>query len=159
MNSHTHATLEELEKVEWFYATGRKDTEAAVILSSWKEAISFCASNEWQDLLLEATNQYHEKLSNISRERSSQWNIILREVKTVTAPLVARKIERVVKENQLPKIFEDTVNWDIMNLAMEAEYSDICSPAFFASQAYWYTSGHFPCGWQGKFPEGRLIVY
>jgi hypothetical protein len=32
-------------------------------------------------------------------------------------------------------------------------------PGFFASNAYWYIKGHFPCGWEGEFPKGTLVIY
>jgi hypothetical protein len=62
-------------------------------------------------------------------------------------------------EEARPRTFEDAVQWDILNVCMEAEYADIYPPGFYASQAYWYVKGHFPCGWQGNFPEGKLIMY
>jgi len=65
----------------------------------------------------------------------------------------------VVRENDLPKAFEDTVQWDIIHLCMEAEYADVYPPGFYASQGYWYAKGHFPCGWQGEFPLGTRIIY
>jgi hypothetical protein len=159
MHDRTKKTFEELEKAQWFQKVGQKDTQVAIVLSSWEEAIKSCASSAWQNLLLEAANQYTEKLASISRERFRQWNVIVREMKAVTTPLVDRKIAQVVKENQLPKVFKDTVEWDILHLAMEAEYADVYEPGFFASQAYWYVQGHFPCGWEGAFPEGKLVIY
>jgi len=159
MYERTRATLTELEKSDWFSAVGRRDTEAAIVMSSWKEAIDSCSSDEWQDLLLEAANQYREKLVSISRERFELWNSVVRELKAVTMPLVTSKIEHVQTVHQLPKVFADTVNWDILHACAEAEYADVYPPGFFASQAYWYVHGHFPCGWQGNFPEGKLIIY
>lgn len=29
----------------------------------------------------------------------------------------------------------------------------------FYEMWYWYRVGHWPCGWEGEWPEGRLIVY
>lgn len=40
---------------------------------------------------------------------------------------------------------------------MEAEYADIFRPAFYASQAYWYVKGHFPCGWEVAFQAENLL--
>jgi len=68
-------------------------------------------------------------------------------------------LSKVAVANKLPKSFEDTVQWDILHLAIESEYSDIFPPGFYASQAYWYLKGHFPCGWEGNFPKGKLVVY
>src|ERR1700752_3699285 len=151
MKSVTTNTLEKLEKIEWFGSVGVHDVQTPNILSSWTEAIDSCSSMEWQDLLIEAANEYRKQILKVSKERFTQWNEVIREVKKYTMPMVSKKIEKVVKENSLPKIFEDTVNWDIMHLAMEAEYSDVYKPGFFASQSYWYAKGHFPCGWIGEF--------
>lgn len=159
MHERTKETLEELERAQWFRKVGQKDTQVAIVLSSWEEAIKSCASDAWQDLLLEAANRYTEKLASISRERFRQWNAIVQKVDATVISLVDRKTAQVIEENQLPKVFKDTVEWDILHLAMEAEYADVYEPGFFASQAYWYVQGHFPCGWEGAFPEGQLVIY
>src|SRR5262249_31632568 len=59
----------------------------------------------------------------------------------------------------LPKVFGNTVRWDILHLCMEAEFADVYPPGYYASQAYWYAHGHFPCGWRGEFSSGTLIVF
>lgn len=159
MHPRTVASLDQLEKADWFAAVGVKDTDAAIVLSSWDEAIEHCGSLEWENLLLEAANQYRERLLERSKERLGKWNEIVDEIKPVTVALVRRKISEVCTKHGLPKVFEDTVQWDILHLCMEAEYADVYPAGFYASQAYWYVKGHFPCGWQGEFPEGKLIVY
>src|SRR6516225_8284690 len=121
MHPRTSATLEQLEKADWFARVGVKDTTAATVLSSWQEAIEQCSSVEWENLCLEAANQYRERLLETSKERYRQWNEITAELKAVTIPFVQRKIETVVREHTLPKVFEDTVQWDILGVCMEAE--------------------------------------
>ncbi|MBS0261988.1 MAG: hypothetical protein JSS02_08520 [Planctomycetes bacterium] len=159
MKPQTLATIEQLEKVEWFTKVGVKDAQKAIVLSSWDEAIEHCSSIEWENLCLEACNQYRERLLERSKERLSQWNEIVDMVKATTIPLVQRKIETVVQQNNLPKVFENMVQWDMLGVCMESEFADVYPPGFYASQAYWYVKGHFPCGWQGEFPNGTLIVY
>jgi len=29
----------------------------------------------------------------------------------------------------------------------------------FYEMWYWYQAGHWPCGWEGEWPQGRLIVF
>jgi len=160
MHPRTIATLAELENACWFSNVGIKDTSAAIVLSSWGEAIAHCVSNHWQDLIFEAANQYCERLAERSKDRFNNWNKIVGEVKNVTVSFVRRKIETLVQLQNLPPEFERTLQWDILHLCMEAEYSEVYPPGFFASHAYWYVKGHFPCGWQGgRFPNGTLIVY
>lgn len=159
MHPQTAATLKQLNEVDWFTHVGERDTNAAVVLASWQQAIEYCGSVEWQSLCLEAANQYCERLSERSPARFDRWNEIVDEMKSSTEPLVHRKIATVMRANNLPKVFEDTAQWDILHLCMEAEYADIVPPGFYASQAYWYAKGHFPCGWSGDFPDGKLIIY
>ena len=159
MHPRTIATLDELEKAAWFSHVGEKDTEAAIVLSSWEEAGRFCSSLEWQNLCLDALNQYRERLVERSKERFQNWNEVVTEIKVTTIPLVRRKISPVVSANSLPRDFEGMVQWDILGVCMEAEYADVYPPGFYASQAYWYVKGHFPCGWEGNFPEGKLIIF
>lgn len=159
MHPRTRATIDRLEQVDWFAAVGRPVDGPFVLVQSWDAAIASCCSQEWEDLLLEASNRYTDLISRKAPGLFQKWNKITEEMKAVTVPLVQRKIERVVRENDLPKVFEDTVQWDILAVCMEAEYADVQPPGFFKSQAYWYVSGHFPCGWEGEFPEGRLIIY
>ena len=159
MHPRTIATIEQLENAVWFANVGVIDTTAAIVLSSWQEATEHCSSIEWENLCLEAANQYRLRLLERSKERFKQWNEVVERLKPKTEALVRRKIEGVVRANSLPQVFEDTVRWDILHVCMEAEYADVYQPGYYASQAYWYVKGHFPCGWEGEFPDGRLIIY
>ena len=159
MHPRTIATLEQLRSAEWFSNTGGPASHRVITVSSWQEAIESCQSEEWQELLLEAANRYSEAVLRRSKERFRQWNDVAHEVKSATEPLVQQKIASVVEQNRLPKVFADTVSWDISHCCMESEYADVFEPGFFASQAFWYVNGRFPCGWVGSFPEGRLRIY
>jgi hypothetical protein len=159
MHPRTIATLDELERAAWFSNVGVRDTSAAIVLSSWEEAIEQCGSQDWEDLCLEAANQYCERLVERSKQRFRQWNDVAIEMRKAFEPLVDRKIAKVTSDHNLPKEFRDSVLWDMCHLGMESEFSDVYPPGFFASHAYWYVKGHFPCGWQGEFPDGKLIIY
>lgn len=159
MHPRTKATLKQLEQAAWFSKVGVPDTDKAIVLPSWDEAIKHCGSPEWEDLCLEAQNQYCERLFERSRERFNRWNEIAIKVKATTVPLVQRKIAPVVRKHGLPEVFEATVQWDILGICMEAEYADVYPPGFYAALSYFYAHGHFPCGWQGEFPKGRPVVY
>jgi hypothetical protein len=159
LSSKTRATLDELNRAAWVSAVGEPVSGAFVVLRSWAEAAASCGSPEWQELLLEASNRYCESVAARSRKRWDEWNRIVGEVKPFAEELVERKVCSTVEANGLAKVFPDTVRWDILHACMEAEYADVFPPGFFASQAYWYVQGHFPCGWVGSFPEGRLVLY
>jgi hypothetical protein len=160
MRSKTIETLEMLRREKWFRNVGVHDTDAAAILTSWQEAIESCSSPEWEELCTEAANQYRARLQERSAGVLENWNEIVKIVKPASQSLVREMTHEVIKEHDLPKVFLDTVDWDILHLCMESEFADIYPAGFYASQAYWYSKGHFPCGWQGAFPQGgRLVVY
>lgn len=161
MHPRTAATLTKLEGANWFSRVGVDDTSGSVVvLSSWQQAVAFCGSTETKNLWQEAANQYHTRVLERSKERYLQWNSIANELRPIVNEFVGRKIDTVVRENLLPKVFQDHVRWDMIFLLMESEFADVYPPGFFASHAYWYVVGHFPCGWHGSFPnEGKLIVY
>jgi hypothetical protein len=138
---------------------GVRDTDAAEVLSSWSEAIKSCSSADWEDLCLESANQYRARLAEKAPEQLEKWNDIVDVIKPIVQSLAREKTNLVMEENHLPKVFLDAVNWDILHLCMEAEYADAYPPGFFASQAFWYTKGHFPCGWMGEYPRGKLVIY
>ncbi|MFC3107888.1 hypothetical protein ACFOFO_07930 [Undibacterium arcticum] len=159
MQQRTISTLDELDGIEWFSNIGKHDSDHPIFLISWEEAMESCESAAWESLCQEAANQYRARLIERNVERFRDWNALAREVKQVTVPLVLRKTKGVVNSNHLPKEFIDTVQWDILHLCMESEFADVFPPGFYASQGYWYAKGHFPCGWNGDFPNGRLIVF
>jgi hypothetical protein len=159
MNERVRATLGELEQAQWFHAVGQQDTKAAIVLASWEAAVLSCTSAEWENLLLEAANRYRSQLLRFSKPRFVQWNEVVVSLKRYTEPFVQRKMHEAIHSFAVPGAIESAVQWDVLHVAAEAEFADVCPPGFYASQAYWYVKGHFPCGWQGAFPEGKVLLF
>jgi len=152
--------LDKLEKADWFAEIGKPiDSPKVVLVENWQQAIDWCASAEWEDVTLEAANQYRERLFEKSMERFNLWNEIVAEIKTYVVPLVEKKTKKVAAENNLPEVFSHAVRWDILHLCMESEYADVHPTGFFESLGFWYVNGRFPCGWDGVFPEGKLVIF
>lgn len=159
MHSRTESTINELAEKDWFSRVGKLDSDRVIFFDSWNEAIASCEADNWTSLLEESANQYRARIAERNRERFIEWNRLVREIKEFTMPFVEKKIEQVVRANGLPISFVHAVQWDILHLCMESEYADVFPPGFYASQAYWYSNGHFPCGWRGDFPNGKICVY
>jgi hypothetical protein len=115
MHPRTIATLKRLEEAHWFSRVGVKDTQVARVLSSWDEAIEHCSSIDWENLTLEAVNQYCERLFARSRERFSTWNEVGERVRRPALDLVDGKIEAVVREHNLPVSLGNA--WQTISLA------------------------------------------
>jgi hypothetical protein len=161
MTSATQERLDQLRAATWFAAVGRRgeDAKEVIQLSSWNEAISHCASLEWQDLKLEHANIISDSVRRASIDRYRRWNEVVRSVKPLVIAMVQDKTAAVAEQQELPVVFTHAVQWDILHLCIECEYSDLCPPAFYSDWAAWYVKGRFPCGWEGEPPEGRPIIY
>jgi hypothetical protein len=159
MHSRTIAILDQLEKASWFSRVGVNEGSAIIVVTGWPDAIEQCSSFEWEDLRLHVLNQDRECIARRSKERLQLWNGVVDEVKGLMGPLVDRKIAEVVREHDLPEIFKIRVRNDIIRACREAEYADVRPPGFFTSIGHWYIDGHFPCGWRGAFPQGKLVIY
>lgn len=128
MHPRTEATLDRLRHEDWFRNVGVRDTEVADVLSSWGEAIESCGSLELENLCLEVVNQYSARLIERSPRDYGTWNDVVLSVRPAAQALVREKTRKVVADNDLPKLFVDTVDWDILHVCMEAEFADIYPP-------------------------------
>lgn len=159
MRDTTKTILEQLAAAAWFSQVGQQNVKDAIVVSSWAEALGRCSSPEWEDFTLEAQNQITMSLSDCCRARYQEWNNIVRKVKIIAIPMVNEKTKPAVEQHKLPEGFVTQVHWDIVGIAMEAEYSDVVEPGLYPQLAKWYLAGRFPCGWQGEFPEGKMIIF
>jgi hypothetical protein len=159
LNPRVQGTVERLENADWFSACGLPVNSDVIVLSSWEEASRSCAGDQWQELLLEHSNQLSESVARISRERFRGWNAFVEGVRPLVMMMVSQKTQRGTQGIELPKIVYDTVSWDILHILLEAEYADLIQPRFFSAQGYWYVAGHFPCGWSARPPGGKLVIY
>ena len=159
MKPETEATLNKLDSVEWFRCVGKTDVEQATLVSSWTEAIKHVRSAHSKEVVLEAANRITEGILKSSLDRYANYNAVVATVKPPVVEMVKRKSASTAEQHALPKEFIDRLNWNILHLAIECEFADVIPAGFFTALSYYYYVGHFPCGWEGEYPKGRLIVY
>jgi hypothetical protein len=155
MRRETEDLVARLDAAEWFSSVGQPlpgAVRSVIAVSSWADAIECCGSNEWGNFVLEQQNLLTMHLHTHARDRYQDWNNIVRAIKGVTGPLVAKKL-RAMDES---KVIEGCVSWDILGACMEREYADIREPAFFCGLIHWYLSGRFPCGWGERDSTGKI---
>lgn len=160
MHPDTSAILRQLDGARWFSRVGKVDgVEVALVLRSWEEAIARLTSTTSQELNWAAANHFCSQILERSKERYDRLGGIIDDLKKITVPMVGRKIDAVVRENKLPEAFEAKVHIDVIHYCLEAEFADLVKPAWFTGHASWYAAGHLPCGWEGKLPQGRIVIY
>lgn len=160
MQPATAATIRYLEAVPWFSRVGMAEgDDGPVVLKSWPDAIEHMRSDVYKGLNTAAANRFGDEVLARSKERYDGLCEVTDRLEKCTTPIVFYKVWPTVREHKLPGFFEAKVAIDFLHACLEAEYADLVKPGWFTNLAYWYAKGHFPCGWEGTHPQGRLIVY
>jgi hypothetical protein len=155
----TIATLDDLESVEWFRNVGRAKPERARSVRTWAEAEPYLTSVVSENVRIAASNQLRERLLEVSEDQLEQWNARVDLVSPLVNALVSEKADDYSRKNAWPVRALDIVRWDILGIALEAEFSQWVKPFFYAELGFWYREGHFPIGWDGTLTDGRLVVF
>lgn len=159
-SSKTSEVLTLLDDSVWFRAVGKKHDVTFKVVESWLHALASCSSHEWINVLNEGFNILGTKVQSRAMPRYQEWNDLIARVRPPVIELAKKKTEIVSREHKLPEQFLGSVFGSVLGIAMESEYSDLVEPSFFTNIILdCYLKGHFPCGWEGEFPNGRLIVY
>lgn len=154
-------TLEEIASSALLAKVGDALPENGDIIAckSWEEATKYALSKYSESIRIQTGNLLSEQVSSLDNNRFQEWNDCVREGITTINRVILEKISPTI--NNIPKRIEieRIIRWDLLHIFLEAEYSDIVTPQFYASQAFWYINGYFPCGWLSEEPEHRPIIY
>jgi hypothetical protein len=155
--------IEQIKKIEWFCNCGKPLSNAIEFevnyVTSWKQAKKYYQSNDWEDIRLEAKNELTLYLHDNYPSEYKMWNKVVRDTKAILEKDVKQKIEVYRETNSLDNKFVNRVNWDILGFVLEFVYAEYKAPYFYNELFKIYESGNFPCGWDGKYPSGRLMIF
>ena len=149
-----------LERAKLFSAVGLKNADDYRYASSWMDAMSFCVGTKWSNALIESLNDLSGNVLKVSPERYREWNSLITGMRPRLLEFAESVTDSLRREQKLPDKFTFSVLACLQGVGMEHGYSDIVKPGFYTNTILvCLQRGHFPCGWDGKFPDGRLIVY
>lgn len=156
--------LDRIRRIKWFKNCGRKtkyDINFEIVyVNTWEQAKSYYSELVWEDTTLEAHNRLTEFLHSKYRNEYSKWNSLIKETKLFIEKEVTPILEILKEENGLDQIFIDCVKWDIIGAIMEESYRKCKNrPTFFLTLLSIYEGGNYPCGWEGEWPDGNLVVF
>ncbi|MEK4361502.1 hypothetical protein MKX68_03180 [Paenibacillus sp. FSL M8-0212] len=154
-----------LSNIQWFNKCGMRDYQSKTVIytNSWVEASEHYSSQEWEETTLKARNQLTLYLYNHFLKEYLDWNTLVKEAKIIINKMLSEQLNRTQNEFQLDDVFSECVRWDILNIIMEYSYLSKLGKShdkFYSDQIlYIYSLGHLPCGWKGKWPSGKLVIF
>lgn len=128
-------------------------------VKSWKEAVEKCKSSTWNNTQLEAGNALTISLHKDWRDKYRMWNSIVDQAKKLLNVEIIPIISKQLNNNTLDTAVQQSIEWDMISAMMEHVYSPYVKPGFYTMLLKVYEEGHFPCGWKGKYPDGKLLIY
>src|SRR5512145_1620469 len=154
-----------LRAIDWFSRCGQPlaldlSMEIDRVLT-WREATERCTDEVWENVELEAQNQLTLWLSRHDRENFRRRNErVDRHKIAVIDPLAERAWGPYQRRRDLDPAIMHSVRWDVLGALMENSYLGSGHRCFFFLELLRvYEAGHFPCGWRGDWPVGKLVVY
>lgn len=154
-----------VHRIDWFSQVGEPPelnlTMPVLQVGSWAMAIECCRNAVWENAELHAQNQLTMWLHNHDRAHYQRWNEFVDKHKVeVVAPLTETVLLPFQQRYGLDNVIVQSVQWDILGALMENTYLSSGHHSYFFLELLWvYEAGHMPCGWEGEWPLGELLVY
>jgi len=150
-----------LQDAPWFERVGQPIQEPAgvVRVASWDDALSIfrdeSGARYWAlGHLVAPTKAVLAAVDSVPQRKALMSRAYNLARETVN---VHRLVPTVVPEFSVE--LGDHVHEFYAYLIMEIAVQDLTPCTFFREQLAWYFAGHFPCGWEGVWPEGRHRVF
>ena len=130
-------------------------------IHDWETALDSCKTLEWENVELNAQNQLTVWLCLYDSVNYQKWNDIVDQHKiSVLNDLSKQTIVPFQLKHSLNIEFSQSVQWDILGALMANSYLSSGHKVFFFLELLMvYEAGHFPCGWLGEWPKGKLRVF
>lgn len=157
--------LDAIRAIAWFDRCGDPaEFDIPLVVqpvNSWQEAMTACDEEDRRETMLEARNAMTGFLSVHYRRSDRRWNKIAELAHDLCVLPLEREVWTPFAETRsLGNRFVSSTAWNVMAAIMEHEYRDCAGlPVFFSHLLEVYRSGHFPCGWVGSWPAGKLLYY
>jgi len=116
-------------------------------------------SIKWENTVLEARGDVTEFLSMHHHEADQRWNDFVWTAKALIGELIDPHLDALVKNGRASKSAAASMRFDFINILVIECYKEYTTSEFFDRELDIYLNGHVPCGWQGRYPNGGMIIY
>ena len=124
------------------------------------EITQVITSVEWENICLGEQCNISEFLAvNHKNEYHHSWNPIVTTLKSKYLPNIIFRIESICHTNNLPSSILNDISFNLLSIFLANHYSQYYWSNFFNMLLNIYLSGHLPCGWKGKYPNGAIVIF
>ena len=156
----TEDIKKEILSINWFSQLGKPIIKENIsIEKNLRKVNENINSLEWENITLEKSNNMNIYLykKNLLSEQE-EWDFIAEEGRNFINNEVIPIIPEIDGVNR-DSIIND-ISWNLLHFIIEDHYKrkKVIKTNFFSELFEFYQLGRLPCGWDGGFPNGRLII-
>jgi hypothetical protein len=159
------SALAALRDTRWLERVGEPWLEPAsdppsqvTVVKSWDEALTIFNDFPRYNIngVLQAACDPCDRILERHPDREARWQKAREEAKRYAA--LSGWIPDSLPQEQQDLLFEHL--WEFISmLLVEIIGSPEAECTYFREQLSWFHAGHFPCGWDGDWPNGCMRVY
>lgn len=156
----TREFLQALHEITLFARVGSPSSDpTARHVHSWLAAMRTCNQQDWNNAQLDMSNDTARRVRTVSKRLYTTWNSVVDRVNPHIEYLFRRKLRAFRLKFFFYPPLSRSVRWDLRHCCIEKEFQELCGTGYSSRIGELYLSGHFPCGWDGDYPQGRLIIF
>lgn len=117
-------------------------------------------SFDWENAYLDAQGDLTGYLHlHHNKEYNEYWNEEVTIIKEKYLPPILDKIKKAIDERNYSTDIIPYIRYNVVEIMMSNFYSEFYESVFFKNMLEVYLSGHLPCGWMGKYPNGKFMIF
>ncbi|WP_426576192.1 hypothetical protein ACP179_16895 [Xenorhabdus stockiae] len=155
----SNQAMNRLLSINWFYNVGKEiNVPNSTLVENYADVNEYISSPEWEYVTLEESNEISGFLAQKYSDIYQYWNDLAIDAKSFINNEVIKNLPEI--DGVDPVLLSQCVRWDLMHYLIEDTYKKkLIKPLFFAGLVDIYEKGHLPCGWDGEWPNGNIIIY
>lgn len=156
--------VNELVKCEWLQYCGEQQRTQydfdVLFYQNATKAMDTITTIKWENICLNESGNITSYLAIHNKEEyNKNWNQLVRRVKIEVFPQIVEKIQEGIRLKCLPDSIINDIKFNLVNILVSDAFSNHYRSEFYHQMYQIYISGHLPCGWDGEYPSGRIIVF
>jgi hypothetical protein len=127
---------------------------------SWPDALRYNEQSEWYNTAaVDFRNDFARVFYRVFTDEPSPWNPTVKKIRTIVDPLFDLRMRPLAIQHNLPEDVYSISRIIVVLACMELEFPAIECKKVYTMLLGWLLQGHYPCGWEGEYPAGHLVVF
>ncbi len=157
-----------VEKCKWFSRIGTGELDGYQRVANWDAAVGFTELEALEEAQAKSIGDLREEVVKKSREQggldlwrefSAEWKSIVPEAREGAREICDRTLAVHAKKHEIPpavvdEFWENFFHTIVVEKMLGADRSHL-----HREMTELFLDGYFPCGYKGRFPKGKLIVF